>query len=82
MSDLISMLPTITIKLFIVAPDERRSDVISEIQRPTFSKGLITPLSSICRFISYSSLKHEIEAYGPRIKRISSDFLDDIAETC
>jgi len=82
MSDLVSMLPTITIKLFIVAPDERRKDVIAEIQRPTFSKGLSRPLSSLCRFIPYSALKSEIEAYGPRIKRIPPDFLDDIAETC
>jgi hypothetical protein len=82
MSDLVTILPTITIKLFIVAPDERRKDVMAELQRPTFSKGSSRPLSSLCRFISYSSLKSEIEAYGPRIKRIPPDFLDDIAESC
>ena len=36
MSDLVTMLPTINIKLFIVAPDERRKDVKAEVQRPTF----------------------------------------------
>lgn len=82
MSDLVTMLPSITIKLFIVAPDERRQDVLNEIRRPTFSRGLVRPLSENCRFISYTSLKQEIEAYGPRIKRIQPDFLDDIAESC
>ena len=60
------------------APDERRKDVIGELKRPTFSQGL----SRMCRFISYSALKHEIEYYGPRIKRQQPEFLDDIAETC
>ena len=46
-----------------------------------FSKGLKQSLSSICRFIPYSALKKEIEFYGPKIKRLPPDFLDDIAES-
>lgn len=81
MSDLVTLVPAININLFIVAPDERRNDVMGEIQRPTFSRGLKQPLSTICRFIPYSALKNEIKAYGPRIKRVPPDFLDDIAES-
>ena len=38
MSDLIAMHPNLNIPLYIVAPAERRSKVLSEINRPTFRK--------------------------------------------
>jgi hypothetical protein len=38
MSDLLAMQPNLNIPLFIVAPDERREKVISEVNRPTFSR--------------------------------------------
>ncbi|MBZ9685715.1 hypothetical protein G9F72_005040 [Clostridium estertheticum] len=56
MSDLVSMQPNIKIDLYIVAPDERRYKVFSEINRPTFAK-LKSPLPKICKFIPYSELK-------------------------
>lgn len=38
MSDLLSMQPNLNIPLFLVAPDERRDKVISEVNRATFSR--------------------------------------------
>lgn len=81
MSDLKSMQPNINIPLYIVAPDDRREKVISEINRPTFVK-LKPPLPKICKFIPYSVLKKEIEQIGHRIKYTKPQFIDDIAETC
>jgi predicted RNA-binding protein len=81
MSDLKSMQPNINIPLYIVAPDERREKVVSEINRPTFIK--IKPsLTKICKFIPYSILKKEIEQIGYRMRYMKPQFIDDIAETC
>jgi hypothetical protein len=52
MADLIVMQPNINIPLYIVAPDKRRKKVITEINRPTFSR-LEPSLSEICRFLSF-----------------------------
>ena len=59
MSDLVSMQPNINLKLYLVAPDERREKIFEEIRRPTFAR-LKPPLPKICKFIAYSKLKKEI----------------------
>lgn len=81
MADLVSMQPNLKIHLFIVAPDERKGKVFSEINRPTFSR-LKPPLPEICRFIPYSELKKEIELYGERLRYMKPEFLDTIAQEC
>lgn len=81
MSDLKSMQPNINIPLYIVAPDDRREKVVSEINRPTFFK-LKPSLPKICKFIPYSILKKEIEQIGHRIRYMKPQFIDDIAEIC
>jgi len=81
MSDLISMQPNIKINLFIVAPDERQDKVISEVNRPTFSK-LKPPLHKVCRYIPYSRLKGELDQIGYRITYLKPEFLNEIAEDC
>ena len=81
MSDLVSMQPNIKLDLYIVAPDERRSKVYEEINRPTFSK-LKRPLPEICRFIPYSELKREIENIGDKIHYMRPEFIKEIAEEC
>ena len=48
MSDLIAMQPNLNIPLYLVAPDERRDRVITEVNRPTFSR-LDPPLNEVCR---------------------------------
>ncbi len=55
LSDLLSMQPDIDTPLYIVAPDERQQKVISEGNRPTFSKA--TKLAERCSYLSYSSLR-------------------------
>ena len=80
MADLISMQPNINIDLYIVAPDERREKVRTEINRPTFSR-LKPPLQQICRFIPYSSLVARLEQLGDMLPYIRPEFLDDFAET-
>ncbi len=81
MSDLVSMQPNLTIPLYLVAPDDRRDKVITEVNRPTFSK-LSPPLSEICRFISFNTLKEQIKAVGHMLRFIKPEFLEEISESC
>jgi hypothetical protein len=55
MSDLLALQPNIDIKLYLVAPDERRDKVEQEILRPTFSLR-DKPLREICGFLSFTNL--------------------------
>jgi hypothetical protein len=79
MSDLISMQPNLAMPLYIVAPDERRDKVKDEILRPTFSK-LPKPLSDLCRYISFSALRSNIDRVGSYARYLNPEFLDDFAE--
>jgi len=79
MSDLVAMQPNLNIRLYIVAPDEKREKVLKEIARPTFSR-LPRPLAEICRFISYSNLRGASERYAQVLAHLKPDFLDEIAE--
>ncbi len=81
MSDLVSMQPNLNIPLYLVAPDDRRDKVMTEVNRPTFSK-LSPPLSEICRFISFNSLKEQIKAVGHMLRFIKPEFLEEISESC
>lgn len=81
MSDLITMQPNIKINLYIVAPDERREKVMTEVNRPTFAR-LNPPLPTVCQFIPYSELKREIGQIGDRVKHLKHQFIEDIAEPC
>ncbi|GJQ44128.1 MAG: EVE domain-containing protein [Ignavibacteriae bacterium] len=81
MSDLISMQPNLKIPLYLVAPDERRSKVISEINRPTFLK-LSPPLSRICKFIPFSVLKEKISKAEGFITVLKPEFIDTFSESC
>ena len=47
MADLTSMQPNLKIPLYLVAPDERRPKVLTEINRPTFAK-MKPPLKEVC----------------------------------
>lgn len=81
MADLVSMQPNLTIPLYLVAPDARRSKVMTEVNRPTFSK-LPQPLSEICRFLSFGTLKDQIKAVGHMLRFIKPEFLEEISESC
>jgi hypothetical protein len=81
MSDLIAMQPNLNIPLYLVAPDERREKVISEVNRPTFSR-LSPPMSEVCRFISFSSLRDRLKQAEPFIRYMKADFLEELSESC
>jgi hypothetical protein len=81
MSDLVSMQPNINLNLFLVAPDERREKVFSEINRPTFAR-LKPPLPEICKFIPYSKLKREIQQVESKIRFLKPEFIEVISENC
>ncbi|WP_299616976.1 EVE domain-containing protein [Pelagibius sp.] len=81
MADLVSMQPNLSIPIYLVAPDDRRNKVRTEINRPTFSK-LKPPLVDICRYISFSDLRKNIESTTSFIKHMQPQFLNDFAEEC
>lgn len=81
LSDLVAMQPNINIRLYIVAPDERKEKVVSETNRPTFTRKFNPPLNEICQFIPYSSLKEKLNQVGNFIRYLKPEFLDEIAET-
>jgi hypothetical protein len=81
MSDLVTMQPNIKIPLYLVAPDDRREKVMTEVNRPTFSR-LSPPLSEICRFISFSTLKEQVGAVSHILRFIKPEFLEEISESC
>ena len=81
MSDLTAMQPNLNIPLYLVAPDERREKVFTEINRPTFSH-LNPPLSDICRFIAFSDLKTKIEEVGSYLRFLRPEFLEELSEEC
>lgn len=81
MADLIAMQPNINIPLYLVAPDERREKVMTEVNRPTFCR-LRPPVSEICRFISFSGLKDQIKQAATYIKFLKPEFLVELSESC
>ncbi len=81
MSDLIAMQPNLNIPLYLVAPDERREKVITEVNRPTFSR-MKPPLSEMCRFISFSALKEQIKKASAYIRYMKPEFLEELSESC
>lgn len=81
MSDLIAMQPNLNIPLYLVAPDDRREKVMTEVNRPTFCR-LSPPLSEVCRFISFSGLKDQINQAAAYIRFLKPEFLDELSESC
>jgi hypothetical protein len=81
MSDLLALQPNLQIKLFLVAPDDRRAKVEQEMLRPTFSLR-DRPLARLCGFLPFSKFSEQIE--GIRKLGLASslrpDFLESVAE--
>src|SRR5215203_2044201 len=81
MSDLVTMQPNLNIPLYLVAPDERRDSVIKEVNRPTFSRR--TPsMKDICSYISFSTLRQEMEQVAGHTRYLKPEFLEKLAELC
>jgi len=56
MADLLALQPMLDIKIHIVAPNERRDVVFSQINRPVFADIAGKQLSEVCSYISYDSV--------------------------
>ena len=81
MSDLLALQPNLEIKIFLIAPDERRDKVQQEILRPTFALR-DKPLHEICGFIGFATLAEKLK--GIRIlglqNSLKPEFLETVAE--
>jgi len=76
MSDLLAVIPALNIQIFIVAPRERQTKVMSELSRPTFRK---IGLSEYCRFISTEDLAGLFERVKDFGGHVQPSILDKIA---
>jgi hypothetical protein len=81
MSDLLALQPNLSINLFLVAPDDRREKVESELMRPTF-KLREKPLASICGFLGFDSLLDKLKGIHQLglTSSLKPDFLHKTAE--
>jgi hypothetical protein len=75
MADLMALQPNLDIKMHIVAPDDRRDKVFSEIKRPVFSLLERGELAELCTYISY----HSVEEMGKleHLSHLSDSVLDE-----
>jgi hypothetical protein len=81
MSDLLALQPNLSINLFLVAPDDRRDKVESELMRPTF-KLREKPLAFLCGFLGFDSLVEKLEGIQQLglASSLKPDFLQKTAE--
>lgn len=81
MSDLLALQPNLDIKLYLVAPDERRDKVEQEIRRPTFQLRP-KPLQKVCGFLPFSRLTEKVEGIHRLgiAASLSPQFLETTAE--
>lgn len=78
MADLLSLLPNLDVKIHIVAPLKRRDEVFKQISRPVFSVMESGPLSEICSYISYDSVKDL--AKEPKLQHMAPSIIDEYSE--
>lgn len=80
MSDLLALQPNLSIKLYLVAPGERRAKVDREIMRPTF-RLRDRPLGEACGYLELEELTEKVESIRELgvIRSIKSSFLEDLA---
>lgn len=81
MSDLLALQPNLDIKLYLVAPDERRDKVEQEIQRPTFQLRS-KPLREVCGFLAFSQFMNKVEGIRKLgiVTSLRPHFLEETAE--
>ena len=78
MADLLSLQPMLDIKIHIVAPIERRDAVFEQINRPVFAFMEKGPLSELCTFITYDSIK-ELKK-EPHLEHMNDGIIDEYTE--
>jgi hypothetical protein len=80
LADLIALVPGISIPLFIVAPDERRRNVVREVTRPTFNR-LQPPMSRICRYLAFSTVRTKMPQ-PDMLRYMNPQFIGALSEAC
>jgi hypothetical protein len=81
MSDLLARQPNISVPLFLVAPEDRRDEVIRQVNRPTFAS-MDPPVVDVCRYISFEGLRDALEAAKDFVSFMKAAWLQDISESC
>jgi hypothetical protein len=78
MADLLALQPMLDIKIHIVAPNERRAVVFTQINRPVFADIAGRQLSEVCSYVSYYSV-FEL-AQEKKLKHMNDTIIDDYSE--
>ena len=81
MSDLLACQPNISVPLFLVAPEDRRDQVIRQVNRPTFER-MKPPLVDVCRYIPFEGLREALTAAQDYISYLKPAWLQTISESC
>jgi hypothetical protein len=81
MSDLLARQPNISVPLFLVAPEERREKVFSQVNRPTFDR-MMPPLVDVCRYISFEGLREALAAAQNYVSFLKPAWLQTVSESC
>jgi hypothetical protein len=76
MSDLISVVPALNIKLFIVAPRQRQEKVMKELRRPTFKK---IGLNEYCKFVAIEDLEDLLDKIKGLYGHVQPSVIEKIA---
>jgi hypothetical protein len=80
MSDLITLIPSLDIRMYICADEERKNKVRAEVARPTFSRKP-TPLVERCRFIPFRQLAEFMEEQHKYLRHFNISILDDLSDS-
>lgn len=78
MADLLALQPNMDIRLHIVAPVPRREKVFQELLRPVFSLLDRGPLSEICTYLSYDSVRELAEQ--EHLSHLSDNVIEEYEE--
>jgi hypothetical protein len=81
MSDLLARQPNISLPLFLVAPEDRRDEVIRQVNRPTFER-MNPPLVDVCRYIPFEGLREALIAAQDYVSFLKPAWLQTISESC
>jgi hypothetical protein len=75
---LVTSQPNIKIKLFIVAPQDRKPKVIQQLNRPVFRDHLC----ELCKFIAYDKLERTLAQIEDWAGYLQVGLVEKIAESC
>lgn len=80
MSDLVTLIPSLNIYMYICADAERKDKVRAEVNRPTFSRRSI-PLIERCRFIPFEELSAFMKTKSELLPHLNVTILDELSES-